>query len=289
MKHISDINFRDPFILPVPEEGMYYLYGTEGATAWKGQPQGFDVYRSKDLTQWEGPFPAFRPEAGFWADHHYWAPEVHRYRNRYYMFASFKADGRPRATQILASDHPIGPFAPHGAGPVTPDDWECLDGTLFVDVNGVPWMVFCREWLQVTDGEMYAVQLTPGLTGTIGDPVLLFKASEAPWSVPGKEGQYVTDGPYLYRMQDGELVMLWSSLGRDGYAMGLARSESGQLLGPWCHDPEPLFGEDGGHGMLFRDFHGSLLLTLHAPNVNPQERPIVIELEEADRTFIRRR
>ncbi|HTG68545.1 MAG TPA: hypothetical protein VL921_04735 [Candidatus Udaeobacter sp.] len=27
--------------------------------------------------QWDGPYPAFRPEPGFWADHHFWAPEVY--------------------------------------------------------------------------------------------------------------------------------------------------------------------------------------------------------------------
>ncbi|WP_159886454.1 glycoside hydrolase family 43 protein [Paenibacillus puerhi] len=285
MLRLSDINFRDPFILPVPDERAYYLYGTEGAVAWSGKPSGFDCYRSTDLEQWEGPLPAFRVPEGFWADHHFWAPEVHLYEGRYYMFASFKAEERRRATQILVADRPGGPFVPHGEGPVTPSDWECLDGTLYVDESGKPWMVFCREWLQVTDGEMYAVELKPALDGTVGEPVLLFRASESGWSLPGKEGQYVTDGPFMHRMADGELVMLWSSLGTRGYAMGIARSASGLVTGPWTHEAEPFYKEDGGHGMLFRDFGGRLLLTIHTPNRNPQERPVLLELRESGGRF----
>ena len=51
--------------------------------------------------------------------------------------------------------------------------------------------------------------------------------------------------------------MLWSSflLGKDGngqYAIGVARSQSGTILGPWLQDPQPLNPNDnGGHAMIF--------------------------------------
>lgn len=56
-----------------------------------------------------------------------------------------------------------------------------LDGTLYVDPSGQPWMVYAHEWLQTVDGTMEAIRLAPDLTRTIGDPVLLFKASDASW------------------------------------------------------------------------------------------------------------
>src|SRR6185436_5786395 len=107
---------------------------------------------STDLAHWDGPFPAFRPPSGFWADRNFWAPEVHFYQGRYYMFASFKAENVPRGTQILVSDTPQGLFLPMSAGTVTPPDWECLDGTFFLDANNAPWIIFCHEWVQVGDG-----------------------------------------------------------------------------------------------------------------------------------------
>jgi hypothetical protein len=64
--------------------------------------------------------------------------------------------------------------------------------------------------------------------------------------------------------------------------MGVARSRTGTILGPWEQDPEPLFAEDGGHGMVFRTLDDRLMLTLHAPNDTPNERPRFLPVEEAD-------
>lgn len=177
------------------------------------------------------------------------------------MFASFKADGLCRGTQVLVADSPLGPFRPHSAGPLTPRDWECLDGTLFVDEAGAPWMVFCHEWVQVHDGEMCAMRLAADLSQAIGEPLLLFRASEAPWGVKPEKIGYVTDGPFLHRARNGALLMLWASFGAGGYAQGVARSTSGHISGPWVQEPEPLYAQDGGHGMLFRAFDGRLMLT----------------------------
>jgi beta-xylosidase len=278
-----DIHIRDPFVLPIKEEKLYYLFGTVGAECWTNSASGTDYYTSSDLENWEGPFPAFRPSANFWADRNFWAPEVHAYNGRYYLFMSFKAEGACRGTQILVSDKPNGPFLPISDGPVTPRDWECLDGTLFVDDKSQPWIVFCHEWVQVGDGTVCALQLSPDLTSVVGLPQLLFHASEAHWAQEinskGRKG-YVTDGPWLHRLSNGDLIMLWSSFGTGGYTVGVARSESGDILGPWKHMPEPLYAGDGGHCMTFNTFDGQLLVAYHRPNGSPDERPYFALLRE---------
>lgn len=283
MLKTSDIHLRDPFVLPVEAERKYYLYGTTGAHAWTESAAGFDYYTSPDLERWQGPFPAFRPPAGFWADRNFWAPEVHVYRGAWYLFASFKAEGVRRGTQILAADGLQGPFVPISDGPVTPREWECLDGTLFVDAHGGPWMVFCHEWVQVGDGEICALRLSDDLALASEEPRLLFRASEAPWAQPisskGRHG-YVTDGPWLHRLASGALIMLWSSFGAGGYTIGQARSASGDISGPWQQLPEPLYAGDGGHCMVFRAFDGGLRLAFHRPNQSPGERPQFILLRE---------
>lgn len=86
-------------------------------------------------------------------------PERKRYKDKFDMFASFKAKGVCRGTQILIADEPAGPYRFHSDGPVTPREWECLDGTLYFDKKDKPWMVFCHEWLQVGDGEICAMPL----------------------------------------------------------------------------------------------------------------------------------
>ncbi|MBL8131843.1 MAG: family 43 glycosylhydrolase [Anaerolineae bacterium] len=287
MLKAGDIHIRDPFVLPVTGEKRYYLYGTTGEEAWTSAATGLDYYTSVDLRTWEGPYPAFSPPAGFWADRNFWAPEVHEYRGRFYMLATFKAEGVCRGTQILAADCLEVPFLPHSQGPLTPRAWECLDGTLYVDVDNQPWMVFCHEWVQVRDGEICALPLSEDLTMAVGQPRLLFTASEAPWAkeiVSKDRRSYVTDGPWLHRLASGVLIMLWSSFSEGGYTIGVARSACGDILGPWRQQPEALYAGDGGHCMTFRAFDGRLYLALHRPNPSPCERPQFIPLRETDST-----
>jgi len=275
----SDINIRDPFVLV--HEGKYYMYGTRGPECW-GKGTGLDCYVSVDLENFEDPVEVFTPPADFWSDRNFWAPEVHPYKGSFYMFASFKAEGKCRGTQILKAESPLGPFVPHSDGPITPGDWECLDGTFYVEQKdgNKPYMVFCHEWVQVVDGEVCAVELSEDLKRPVGKPKLLFRASEAPWIVDIRNGNYVTDGPFVHRNKDGKITMLWSSFGKEGYTLAVAHSESNTIDGPWVQDPELLFSKDGGHGMLFTDLEGNLTVTLHSPNVNLEERPVFIKLDK---------
>lgn len=298
---LSEIQIRDPYILPVQSCAAYFLFGTTDKDCWGAPGVGFDCYRSTDLENWEGPIQAFRPKPDFWAEKNFWAPEVHAYRGLYYMFASFKSADRLRGTQVLVADNPQGSYEPWSDGLVTPAEMQTLDGTLYIDGEGQPWMVFCHEWVQILDGSIVAIRLTDDLKQTTGEPVTLFNASAAPWCKPFQvddparlinpdpnsieKDLYVTDGPFLHRTPNGTLLMLWSSFGDKGYAMGLARSASGEILGPWTQDPQPLWAEDGGHGMFFRSFAGDLYVTLHQPNKTPEERAAFYRLAEQNDTI----
>ena len=282
--NISDIQIRDPFV--VLEDGKYYLFGSTDKDIWKGAGCGFDVYVSSNgLTEFEGPFPAFRPPEDFWSETNFWAPEVHFYKNAWYMFATFKPRQGRRGTAILKSSSGIkGPYIPWSTGNVTPAEWECLDGTFFEE-DGKPLMVFCHEWQQVGDGEICAIRLTDDLRQAAVEekPSLLFRASSASWSFPLKNrapGSFVTDGPFLFRIEK-ELFLLWSSFGKEGnYCIGAARSESGKVSGAWKQSSEPIYSADGGHGMLFYSKEKKLYLTVHSPNKTPYERAVFIELSE---------
>lgn len=275
-KRIYDLHLRDPFILPI--DGVYYLYSTRADT-FLGKADGFDVYTSTDLMLWSGPFPVFTRTDDFWADRNFWSPEVYAYGGYYYMFASFKAPSRCRGTQVLRADSPLGPFQPWSDGPVTPRDWECLHGTLYFEDN-VPYMVFNHEWLQVQDGEICAIQLTSDLQKAVGEPVVLFHASDPQWANRGTNF-YLADGPFLYRTRRDDLLLLWCT-GGNGYCVAVARSETGTLAGPWNHDLPHLLPSNGGHGMVFRTFHDTLMFVCHRPNSSPHERPQIMEICETE-------
>ena len=279
---LRDIHIRDPFIFL--EDGKYYLYGTRGSECW-GKCSGLDVYVSEDLENWSEPIEIFSKPDGFWADRDYWAPEMHKYQGSYYLLVSFKSDDHCRGTQILKSDSPMGPFMLHSDGPVTPENWECLDGTLYVE-NGKPYMIFCHEWTQVGDGEICAIELSQDLSKSVSEPVLLFRASDSACvkSLTDKNA-YVTDGPFLYQTQAGKLIMLWSSFSEEGYCEILSYAKEGTVTGAWEHDDRMLFQKDGGHGMVMRDSRNRLWYIAHTPNQTPYERPVLMEIEERDNSL----
>lgn len=281
--NITDINIRDPFVLVFQDK--YYLYGTRAATCW-GAATGFDCYVSNDLKEWDGPYEVFHKPDNFWADKNCWAPEVHEYQGYFYMFATFKDSKKHGGTAILRSDSPLGPFEEHSECQVTPLDWECIDGTFFLSADNIPYIVFVHEWTQISDGSICAMELSKDLKKSVSEPFLLFHASEAtPWVKPisnrHKSGlHYVTDGPFLYRTENGRLIMIWSSFGEEGYAEAISYSDNGELTGTWRHDSKLLFTRDGGHGMIFKDLNGKTFLTLHVPNETLMERPVFYEIEE---------
>ncbi len=273
------INIRDPFVLL--HNGKYYMYGTRGKECWADQAYGLDVYVSEDLDEWSEPEEIFLRTPDFPYTMNYWAPEVHEYRGKFYMFVSFKAQGVCRGTSILVSDRPDGRFVPHSDGNITPPDWECLDGTLYVSPDGTPYMIFCHEWKQTVNGEICALQLKDDLKAAVGKPVLLFHATDAEWVSRPAKG-YVTDGPFIYHLANGELMMIWSSFGSFGYAVGMAKARDGHIMEGWTQLKEPLFKEDGGHGMIFKNKEGRIMLALHTPNEKYKERPVFLELEERE-------
>jgi beta-xylosidase len=242
---------------------------------------GFDVYISDDLENWSEPISVFEGSDDFWGTHNFWAPEVHKYNGKFYMFASFICEGRNRATQILVSDTPDGKFVPISDSPATPSEWMCLDGTLYVDKNNKPHIVFCHEHIQIDNGTICEIELSEDLTTPVSEPRLLFKGSD-PWWARKNYHNYVTDGPFFYRGDSGNLYLIWSSFNDTGYVQAVCRSDNGDITGNFDHNLPLLAEKDGGHGMIFKSFEGKTYLVLHRPNSNPNERPVLTEIIEKD-------
>ncbi len=276
MKLKNEINIRDPFILA--EDGKYYLYGTR-ASSFGVRTGGFDVYVSSDLINWSEPQECFNSgEFGLNRGVN-WAPEVHKQGGRYYMFATLTQENGLKGTYILSADSPMGPFAPHSRGAVTPTEWESLDGTLYIGKDKKPYIVFCHEHTQIVDGTICFAELNAELTERITEPVTIFAASSCP--VVDKHegtGHLVTDGPFMYRTKDGELLMIWSSFIKEQYAELQVRFASGEIGTDFVHLP-PIIDDDGGHGMIFEK-DGELNLIFHSPNTKGLEHPAFIRLSD---------
>lgn len=295
----EDIRIRDPYIYADPKSKKYYMYAQMdnrlGGRGDDSKPKGVEVYVSADLKNWEQPQTVLLLPDKFWARNMVWAPEMHEYKGKYYLFVTLTSSDlhhnmtkpkgaknwpafHKRGTQIFVADSPAGPFKAFNNKPHTPENWMALDGTLYVEKDR-PYMIFCHEWVEIVDGSMDYVQLSPDLAKPVGKPKLMFHASEAKWST--SKTNKVTDGCFMYTTKTGKLLMIWSSFGTKGYAIGIAESKSGKLKGPWIQQEDLLFKENGGHGMLFRTFEGKLMLALHQPNSpRDMERLKLFELED---------
>ncbi|MBR6740699.1 MAG: family 43 glycosylhydrolase [Clostridia bacterium] len=257
------LRLRDPCILPYG--GKYYIVGT-----------GYSMRVSDDLHSWSDPWQFFVPKdcknPAFDGVGDYWAPELYEYNGKFYVFGTYKsaATGH-RGVAVFRSDLPEGPYELISEGHATPKDWDSIDGSLYVDENGDPWMVFVHEWTSMPDGigTMVASRMTPDLTALTGEITTLFSASD----LVGNPNNNVTDGPYVYRFENGRLAIIWSGFA-DGYRVGVCYSDNG-ILGPWVQADEPLYSgsldnplcyQEGGHGMLFETFDGRLLMSFHSPN-----------------------
>lgn len=268
----DSIVMSDPFVFADDATQTYYMTGT-GGMMWK----------SRDLKLWDGPFRVAETDPDSWMGPHpnIWAAELHKYKGKYYYFATFtnpavKIDTvkgnviERRASHVLVADRAEGPYRPMADPMYLPADQPTLDATLWVDRDGKPYMIFCHEWLQNWNGTVEKIQLKDDLSGTIeGTRRLLFRAFDSPWSKEKMEDgsigpNKVTDGPFVFKTQTGRLGMLWTSWVYDVYTQGVAYSESGTLDGPWIQQSDPITPPNFGHGMLFRTFDGRLFLSCHS-------------------------
>lgn len=311
-QQLRNIGVHDPFIMPDPVSGLYYLY------------QGRTVRISNDLVNWCAPTTVFTNPAGSWANqnHGVWAPEAWYFNGKYYWFATLHNRNRVlatastagqacgdcgqiwqnqhwRGTVVAVSDSPTGPFVLENLDePVAGSEYMTLDGTLYVDPDGQPWMVYAHEWIQKIDGTIEAIRLEQDAEGNLtgrglGEPIYLMKGSDAPWYY--EEGRvdnvqlppYVTDAPSFYRTASDDLIMYWTSYRKHNneYVVTRARSESGDLKGPWVQE-NVVITENKGHSMLFRTFatrnepHGRILMAVHNNMNRSNIRTEIYEMRE---------
>jgi len=177
---LDSIGLSDPFVLADAKTSMYYMTGT-GGLMWK----------SKDLKFWDGPYNVVNTDPNSWMGPKpmIWAAEIHAYKGKYYYFATFTNQAvhigsyrgneiERRASHVLVSDKPDGPYVPMKDSIYLPTNKPTLDGTFWVDKDEKPYMVYCYEWLQNWNGTIEKIELKPDLSGSVGEGKVLFRASD---------------------------------------------------------------------------------------------------------------
>jgi len=273
----EEINIRDPYVLV--SGGKYYLYGTRSATTWE-PVGGLDVYVSDDLENFDGPFEIMPAKS-----YNYWAPECYEINGAFYLVVTVLSTEWKKGIYVYRAEKPTGPFESY-SNRLTPENWTCIDGTLYFE-KGETYLVCSHSFEDYgeggsIDGDYVKIRLAKDLKEAASTPEVMFTSKDAAWAKPvpfakmefGIDGDvYFSDGPSFVDMPDGKLYMIFSSWSVAGYAVGVAVSENG-IAGPWQLQEQPLYPENGGHGMLFCDLNETLVFALHYPNDKFMERPI---------------
>ncbi len=253
------VKVGDPYVLFT--DGTYYLYGT-------GSRNGFPAYKSADLVNWQPLGQVYTADSvNSWGEGAFWAPEVYKVKDKFYMF--FSAQWRNNPTHelenfkigVAVADKPEGPFIDYTNKPVFDPGYPIIDANVFFDKDGRVYLYYSRccykhaveselatlakakGWFtEIEESWVYGVELKPDFTGVIGDPVLLLQPpskqsdKQAEWesrSVTSREvNRRWTEGSVTFR-KDNIYYMMYSANNFAGqnYAVGYATGLS--PLGPF--------------------------------------------------------
>ena len=269
----APIHMGDPFV--IQHDGRYYLFGTNAPN------EGFRCLVSTDLVHWKQKGWAYREMPDSWAKSHYWAPEVKQYRGKFYMTYSAmnKASSPPRLLIALAvSDRPEGPYQDLHA-PWFDFGYSAIDGHIFVDDDGKPYLYFSRNGSQdgYSFGIMYVVALADDLSKPVGEPVKLMEADQ-PWEKVRYAENRCNEGAFVLK-HEGRYYMTYSAnhTGFPHYGIGYATAT--QPLGPWVKAEEnPIAATDlevgvsgPGHSCITRSPDGRQMFIIYHTHADAEK------------------
>ena len=242
----------DPCILF--EQGYYYLFATGRAEDGRYIP----IYRSKDLAKWEFVKGAVtRGSKTDWNYKNFWAPEVYKLNNKFYLFYTAMPDTSYQNTGnrvgLAISDKIDGPYTDFGI--VVPH--ASIDGHIFTNTDNKMYIFYTIEHGNrdnLIAGRIYADRMiTPEKVEGKPIPILIHHK----W----QEGPFI-----LHRNDKYYLTYSCGSWGNATYHLRYAVSNS--LLGPYTEQPDTLMKSNvvvkgPGHHALFTDSNNKDWIVYH--------------------------
>jgi beta-xylosidase len=267
-------NIGDPFVLK--DGSKYYMYATSAATI------GFRVWQSDNLVEWEERGMAFDQgeQSDQWATGDFWAPEVRKYNNQFYMtYSARNKDGHLRIS-IAVSNNPLGPFKD-----VNPDiikqEGSYIDGDIFIEDDGTPYLYYVKDCSEnLINGnhvsQIFAQRMTSDLTSLLGEPQLLLQPDQE-WEGLNSDYQW-NEGPFVLK-HDNKYYLMYSSnyYASEDYSVGYAVADN--PMGPFKKAKEnPVLSKDvengvsgPGHNSVTVGPDGKTLYAVYHTHTNPED------------------
>lgn len=276
---MNEIYLADPTIFK--DDNMYYLYGTSAGTNTVNN--GFMVYSSKDLKNWNVPSDAINSYSlnakDAFGDKGFWAPQVFKDEKQYYM--AYTANEQ---IAIATSDNPIGPFLGKNKSVIEGTTLQ-IDPFVFFDDDGKAYLYLVK----LKEGNrIFVAEMNDDLTAIKPETLKECLSAELTWENTLNAEWPVSEGPTVIK-HDELYYMIYSAndFRNQDYAVGYATSTN--PLGPWIKsDRNPLISRKNisafgtGHGDLFIDLNKKMHYVFHThyskEKVGPRKTAI-IELE----------
>ncbi len=277
------LSIADPFVLEAGNN--YYLYGTSAG-------DGFKVWKSDDLVDWDSLGYAYRRSEDSWGQGSFWAPEVIRYKEAYYMIYSAKGPEDIGLRLCLAvAEQPEGPF--HDLyTPLFDRGFSCIDGHLFVDegrvylyyemVGSVGTHYNGKGYLW---GMIFGSELSDDLSSLIGGEPKLCLYPTQDWENPGSMFARSTEGMTVFKI-DTTYYMTYSANHYADPQYGVGFASATEPLGLWTKfEDNPILTQDltkgvsgPGHNAVLLDPEGAehyIIYHTHADPENPSHKRVL--------------
>ena len=214
----TDVRIADPFIYQ--EDGVYYMVGTtDNATG-----PGFDIYTSRDMTQWTRAGKCYTPTRESWGTQNFWAPEILKHDGKYYLhYTAFSRREDMRNILVARADNPLGPYEDY-AGPLFPGE-SVIDSHIYFDKESDEYYIYATPE-KVTPSRIVGATIAPDFKALSSSATLCLDAGY------GWEDLWI-EGPIVHRHKD-VYYMLYSggAWWETEYSLGYATAPS--PLGPWA-------------------------------------------------------
>ena len=257
----------DPMI--VEHEGTYYLYYTGGSK--------LGVRTSTNLLSWSDAKIIFDLSQTGWGVDKCWAPEVHKYNGKFYLFFGGSDSKGILRGGVAVSDTPDGTFTPIGKEPLLNFSYSIIDQNLFVDDDGRTYIFYSKDCsTNKINGkgvsQIYGVEVSNDFTRLIGEPVLI-ATPEYSWEMQSGSTTW-NEGPAVFK-QNGKYYLLYSAnlYSKAKYSIGYAVSDT--VLAKYNKSPNSCIvkGNDDtitgtGHCNILK-FEDEIYLVYHAHTVPP--------------------
>lgn len=235
----------DPFVLK--DEGKYYMYATSAPG------YGFKVWESDNLVNWEDAGLAYDhiDSEERWGIGDFWAPEVIRKDDTYYMTYSARNQKDSLRMAVATSDSPTGPFVDSNPD-IIRQEGSYIDGHIFIDEDDTPYLYYVKDnYENVVDGNnvshIYVQEMADDLLSLVGAPEFLLEPDQE-WEDPNGDFQW-NEGPFIVKNEK-KYYLMYSANFFAGPDYGVGYAVSDHPMGPFeKSESNPILAADLENGI----------------------------------------